>query len=212
MPSGIQLKSNDTILFIGDSITDAERHRRGYAPLGFGYVHFAGNLLLAKYPALDLRLINRGISGDTVQDMARRWDGDCLIHRPNILSVLIGINDVWRMAMEPDREASSPREYEATYDQLLSTAKQKCGCQLVLMEPFMFCSDPSNPVFESLGPYIEAVRRLAWRYDAALIPLQQEIDEQIHEVAAEKWSEDMVHPFVWAHAWIAQRWLEATGL
>jgi hypothetical protein len=80
------------------------------------------------------------------------------------------------------------------------------------MEPFLFCSNPSDPVFKTLGPYLEAVRRLAARHHAVLVPLQQKIDEQIRDVPAAKWSEDMVHPFVWAHAWIAQRWLEATDL
>ncbi len=212
MPPLIQLHRDDTILFIGDSITDAERHRRGYAPLGLGYVHFAGNLLLAKYPSLDLRLINRGVSGDTVRDMSNRWDKDCLVHRPNILSVLIGINDVWRMTMEPDREASSSRDYEQTYERLLARVKEECDCQLVLMEPFVFCSDSAHPVFKSVTPYVEAVRQLAAKFHAVLVPLQRKIHEQIPYVPAEKWSQDTVHPLVWAHAWIAQRWLDATGL
>jgi len=76
----------------------------------------------------------------------------------------------------------------------------------------MFCSNPKDPMFKALPTYLNIVHELAQEYDAVLVPLQSKIDEQIKEVPAEKWSADMVHPYVWAHAWIAQRWLEATAL
>jgi acyl-CoA thioesterase I len=214
MVPAIELKSKDTIVFIGDSITSADRHRQAYAPLGYGYVHFAGNLLLAGRPALDLRIVNTGISGDTVLDLKHRWERDCLAHRPSVLSVLVGINDVWQLTMEPDsaETASTPEQYELTYGQLLAQARDRCNCRLVLMEPFMFGRDPYPKVFEALAPYIEAVRRLASRYEAVLVPLQAQIDRLIPEIPPEKWSADTVHPYLWAHAWIAQQWLRAAGL
>jgi lysophospholipase L1-like esterase len=214
MQQAIRLRANDTIVFIGDSITAADRHRQAYGPLGFGYVHFAGNLLLARNPALSLKIVNTGISGDTVIDLKDRWERDCIAHRPNILSVLIGINDVWRRAMEPDtaQRAAGPAEFELTYEQLLAQAKDRCGCQLILMEPFLFCRDRENEVYRTLVPYLEAVRRLAKKYGAVIVPLQREIDRYIMETSPEKWSQDTVHPYLWAHAWIAQQWLDATGL
>jgi lysophospholipase L1-like esterase len=146
--------------------------------------------------------------------MEHRWDGDCIAQRPNVVSILIGINDVWQLAMEPELalSAASLSEYEVTYDELLSRAKKRCNCQFVLAEPFMFCRDQHNAVFEALMPYIEAVHRLAVKYDAVLVPLQREIDRKLAEIPPEKWSVDMVHPYLWAHAWIALRWLDATGL
>ncbi len=214
MPQAIRLKRDDTIVFIGDSITAADRHRQAYSPLGFGYVHFAGNLLLARNPALDLKIVNTGISGDTIIDLEDRWQRDCIAHRPNVLSILIGINDVWRRAMEPDvaERAASPAEFEVTYEQLLAQAKGQCRCQLVLMEPFLFCRDRENEVFRALVPYLETVRALAKKHGAVLVPLQSEIDRQIVEIPPERWSQDTVHPYLWAHAWIAQQWLNATGL
>jgi hypothetical protein len=80
------------------------------------------------------------------------------------------------------------------------------------MEPFLFCRDRANEVYRTLVPYLEAVRKLAKKHEAALVPLQREIDRQIVEIAPERWSEDTVHPHLWAHAWIAQQWLNATGL
>lgn len=214
MQPTIHLQANDTIVFIGDSITAAERHRQAYRPLGYGYVHFAGNFLRAGYPQLNLNIVNSGVSGDTLVDLKNRWERDCLAHRPNVLSVLIGINDVWRLTMQPDlaETAARPDEYELTYDQLLARAKEQCNCRLVLMEPFMFCRDRDNRVFRALMPYVEVVRRLAAKHGAVMVFLQGEIDRQIAEVPPEKWSQDSVHPYLWAHAWIAQRWLEATGL
>jgi lysophospholipase L1-like esterase len=213
MLPAIEPKGNDTIVFIGDSITSAERHRRAYAPLGFGYVHFAGHFLMARRPELNLRIINTGISGDTVADLMRRWQQDCVAHRPNVVSMLVGINDVWQLTMEPDsaRTASSPDEYELTYRQLLDEAKERCNCRFVLMEPFHFSRDPHDAVRRTLDPYLTIVRRLASEYSAILVPLQAQIDRLIDEIPPEKWSSDTVHPYLWAHAWIAQQWLQATG-
>ncbi len=214
MKPGMHLKTADTIVFIGDSITDAERHRQAYKPLGLGYVHFVGNLLWARRPELNLSIVNTGVSGDTIRDLEHRWEKDCIAHGPNVVCILVGINDVWQLTMEPAlaRTASTPSEYEVTYDELLSRTKKRYDCQFVLMEPFMFCRDRSNAVFNALMSYIEIVRGLAAKYNAVLVPLQQEIDRQIAEIPPEKWSGDAVHPYLWAHAWIALRWLEATGL
>jgi lysophospholipase L1-like esterase len=214
MVSAIRLRANDTIVFIGDSITSADRHRQAYAPLGFGYVHFAANLLMARHPALNLHIVNTGISGDTVLDMERRWQKDCIAHHPNVLSVLVGINDVWQLTMNPGsaQTASTPDQYEITFDQLLARAREACDCRLVLMEPFLFCLDPHSEILRALMPYVEIVRRLASKHGAVQVPMQAQIARLIGEIPPEKWSADMVHPCLWAHAWIAQQWLEATGL
>ena len=109
-------------------------------------------------------------------------------------------------------DAVYPNEYESTYKELLSTAKQQCDCQLVLMEPFMFCDDCEDTMFKGLSAYVRSVRTIAEQFEAVLVPLQSRIDEQIKGVPSEKWAADFVHPYLWAHGWIAQRWLEATCL
>jgi len=80
------------------------------------------------------------------------------------------------------------------------------------MEPFLFCRDPHHEVYRALTPYVEIVHRLAARFAAVLVPLQSRIDREIVEIPPEKWSQDAVHPYLWAHAWIAPQWLDATGL
>lgn len=214
MHQKVELSHNQTILFIGDSITDTDRNQPAYHPFGFGFVHFIANHLLAKYPQLNLNIINTGISGNTVRDLKSRWQRDCLEHKPDILCVLIGINDLWRQYEGPEQlsQAVYLDEYESTYCQLLSSAVTQCDCQLVLVEPFMFCSDTKNEMFIGLVDYIGIVHRLAQKFEAVLVPMQQFIDEQIKHVPPQRWSMDSVHPYVWAHAWIAQRWLEVTGL
>jgi lysophospholipase L1-like esterase len=273
MQNKLDLKPDQTVLFIGDSITDADRNNRAYKPFGFGYVHFVANFLLAKYPAYNLNIINTGISGNTIRDLKSRWQKDVVAklrseatkhsakpcetkceaprslgfrgspvlqggvsaseadphvvfpkrsegkvmgadHKPDILSILIGVNDVWRR-FETEAEipyAVFPEEYESTYRRLLDEVKAKCNSRLVICEPFMFCDDLSNPMFAQLRRYVELVRKIAVDYNAVLVPLQKAIDERIKEVPPQNWSLDMVHPHLWAHAWIAQQWLIANGL
>ncbi len=212
MQTKIDLKPNSSIVFIGDSITDADRFEPAYRPFGYGYVHFVAYRLLAKYPEYNISVINTGISGDTIRDLDYRWEKDCLSHKPDILSVLIGINDVFRQYTGALDTAVLLDEYQLTYKRLLSVVKEKYNCRLILMEPFMFCDDKTNPAYKSLLQYIHVVGALAEEFDAVLVPLQELLDKKIKQVPPEKFSEDMVHPYVWAHAWIAERWLEATKL
>lgn len=213
MKSKIELKPNQTIVFIGDSITDAERMSAAYKPFGAGYVHFTANALLAKYPQLNLNIINSGVSGNTIRDLRTRWQRDCISHKPDVLSILIGVNDVWRRIAENDLSgAADLDEYDSMYRQLISQTKKECNSRIVIIEPFMFCDDFNNPVFVELRRFVEKVRIIAADFNAVLVPLQKAIDERIKEVPPQNWSLDMVHPEVWAHAWISQRWLEVTGL
>jgi lysophospholipase L1-like esterase len=213
MHGKIKLSANQTVVFIGDSITDADKNMPAYQPFGFGYVHFVAYMLLAKYPQLNISVINTGINGDSINDLEQRWEQDCISYKPDILSVLIGINDAYRMYTSPAvKRGLYPEEYELTYRRLLLRAREECKSQIVLMEPFMFCSDCEEQMFRFLQEYIQKVHILVREFGAVLVPLQERINEQIQQVTAEKWSQDMVHPYVWAHAWIAQRWLEATGL
>mgnify|MGYP001127662806 CR=1 FL=1 len=204
MKSQLILGPNQMIVFIGDSITNAGRCEAAYKPLGYGYVHFVANWLLAKYPECNLNSINNGIGGNTIRDLDGRWEKDCLAYKPDILSVLIGINDVWRQYADRLDEAVFLDEYELTYKRLLLQVKEKNDCQLVLMEPFMFCDDQENPMYNSLKEFIDTVDNLAKQFDAVLVPMQELINKKIKQVPPYKWSDDMFHPYLWAHAWIAQ--------
>jgi len=199
------------ILFIGDSITDALRREKAYAPLGCGYVHFAGCFLQAKFPELDLQVENRGISGDTTRELLARWKEDCLDLRPDVVSLLVGINDLWRgykPVLEPDKTPVPPDEYEDNLRRMLSGVQQ-LGSRLILMEPFYFCRDLQDPMRRGLDAYLDVAHRLARDYRALLVPLQKAYERLSSQVPDERWSEDRVHPSMWAHAWIACQWLSA---
>ena len=212
MNSHLTLRPNQKILFIGDSITDAGRLEKPYRPLGYGYVHFIANWLIAKYPQYNLEIINTGINGNSILDLKRRWERDCLKHKPDIISVLIGINDVCRQYNDSLSNSAPLDKYEVTYKQLLSAVKEYLNCELVLIEPFLFCDDTDNAAYKTLMHYIQCVHTVSKNFDAVTVELQKQIDETLKKVPAQKWSDDMVHPYLWAHAWIARRWLEVTKL
>ncbi len=210
MHKPIELKQNQTIIFIGDSITDCGRREWPYEPLGCGYVNFAANFLLASLPHLDLTIENRGVGGDNTRDLRARWQEDCLDLKPDIVSVMIGINDLWRKygkTPESLLRYVAPNEYEANYRQMLTQLKDECGSQLVLMEPYLFCDGPDNPMLRDLEAYIKIVHKLAEEYDAVLVTVHANYMKLTDKRPANQWAEDTVHPYTWAHAWIAKQWL-----
>ena len=206
----IRFETNQTLLFIGDSITDAQRRERPYQPLGWGYVHFAANFLLAALPHLNLTIHNRGIGGDTTGALLTRWETDCIALDPDIVSLMIGINDLWRkfgLTPETRRMHIEPVEYRENLTTLLSRTKNECSAHLILMEPFMFCDDPNNPMLAELPHYLDIVHALAEQFDALLVPVHTAWTALTNKRPADQWANDTVHPFEWAHAWIARQWL-----
>ncbi len=212
MHKRIEFETQQTILFIGDSITDCRRRELPYSPLGWGYVHFAANFLLANRPDLNLNIENRGIGGDTTRALLFRWQTDCLALKPDIVSLMIGINDLWYKfgeSYESQRMHVAPDEYESNVRKLLTQTRDECNSQLILMEPFMFCGETDNPMLTELPAYIDIVHKLADEFDAVLVPVHTNYIQLQSKRPANQWAEDTVHPYEWAHAWIAQQWLNA---
>ena len=98
-------RPNQKVVFIGDSITDCGRRGEPNAPYGAGYMAMVRNFLIARYPGLNLAFENRGISGNTIRDLKARWEEDVIAEQPGVLSVMIGINDVWRILQNRSAEA-----------------------------------------------------------------------------------------------------------
>ena len=211
MHKRIEFQPDQTLLFIGDSITDCQRRELPYAPLGWGYVHFAANFLLAARPDLNLTIENRGIGGDSTRALKWRWNRDCIALKPDIVSIMIGINDLWRKygeSQETQRMHVAPGEYEQNLHHILAQMRNECGSQLILMEPYMFCDDPDNPMLRDLGAYIKIVHEMANEFDAVLVPVHANYTKLTNKRPADQWAEDTVHPYTWAHAWIAKQWLD----
>ncbi|GAA2710798.1 SGNH/GDSL hydrolase family protein [Actinoplanes palleronii] len=192
-----------TVLFTGDSITDSGR-RDDPDGLGDGYVR-----RLATAPALaGARVVNTGISGDLSSDLAVRWAGDVLAHAPAVLSVLIGINDVWRRYDGAGR-VTSAAAYESTMRDTLNTLSP--DVRLVLIEPFVLPADPMQQRWEAedLGPKRAVVRSLAAAHGAVIVPAQDILSAAASREGSAALAPDGVHPSARGHQLLAEAWLAA---
>jgi len=205
------LKPNQKIVFIGDSITDCHRREEAHAPYGIGYVAMARDALIARYPECNFRFENRGIGGNTVRELRARWRDDVIAEGPDVLSVMIGVNDVFRTLRANPGEAVPLDEYEATYRGLLAEARDKTGAQLVLADPFLIEPDRKDPHRAMVDAYITCVHKLAEEFDAVSVRTQEAFDEALEGQPSEFWSDDRVHPQSFGHAVIARAWLKAVG-
>ena len=134
----ITIKANSKILFIGDSITDEGRIRSDQMDLGKGYPLLVASYLWNKYPAHDLTILNRGVGGDQVLNLKNRWEEDCLDLNPDIVSILVGINDIWwHIDDEELLNEEALNKFEEDYRWLLKTLAHRTDARVVIMEPYV---------------------------------------------------------------------------
>ncbi len=197
--------SGARILFQGDSITDGNRGRTADPNhiLGHGYAFILAAKFGAAFPGAKLEFFNRGVSGNTVLDLEKRWQRDTLDLKPDVLSILIGVNDKGR-GIPLDR-------YEQTYDQLLADAKAaNPKLKLVLCEPFVVNHRATTPQHGSPNADIvkrqEIVARLAQKHGAALVRFQAALDRATGRAPAIHWIWDDIHPTYAGHQILAEEW------
>jgi len=204
------INPDDRILFTGDSITDSGRDRNNPASLGWGYASIAGAHLQARLASPTLQIFNRGISGNRVCDLLGRVEADLLALKPTVVSILIGVNDVWRRY-----DSNSPTEAKA-FERDYRTLLEKIGTiqsRIVLLEPFLLhVPDDRYAWREDLNPKIDVVRKLAVEFGAELLPLDGLFAQAATQAPAAYWAGDGVHPSAAGHALIAETWLENAGL
>lgn len=207
--------AGDTILFQGDSITDGGRWRKGHDfnhIMGQDYAYIIAAKLGAEYPEGNLTFINRGISGNRVVDLAARWQTDTMALRPDLLSILVGINDT--LFAGPGGETVD--EYEQGYDHLIAeTLAGLPHVKIVLGEPFLL------PVGKHEANYTEelkrvkkrqqVVERLAAKYHLPLVMYQDVFDQACQRAPADHWSWDGVHPTYAGHWLMVQAWLKTVN-
>jgi lysophospholipase L1-like esterase len=204
------INPDDRILFTGDSITDCGRDRNDPDSLGFGYAALTAAHLQARLASPELKVFNRGISGNRVCDLLARVESDLLALRPTVVSILIGINDTWRRydANSPTDAAAYERDYRALLEKIAAL-----GARVVLIEPFLLHVPEDRHAWrEDLNPKIDAVRRLAVDFRAELLPLDGVFAQAATQAPAAFWCPDGVHPSAAGHALLAETWLENTGL
>ncbi|MFC4021982.1 SGNH/GDSL hydrolase family protein [Micromonospora sp. GCM10011542] len=202
------LRTGQRVVFIGDSITDCGR-RDAAAPYGSGYVSLVRALVTARFPGLELEWVNRGVSGDTVRHLAARWEDDAVAQHPDWLSVMIGINDIWRGYGDRPDEAVPIDEYERTLRGLLRRAVDATGCRLVLADPYLIEPDRAEPQRADTDRYAAVVDGLAKEFDAVHVPTQAAFDRVLAVSPATRWADDRVHPFLAGHAVLAEAFLTA---
>lgn len=205
------LQDGTTFLFIGDSITDCGR-RDAETPLGNGYVRTFTELVTARWPERRIEWINKGIGGNKVSDLHGRWRDDVLSHRPDRLSVKIGINDL-HSALGGAPDAVPPERFEALYDEILDLTARELGCPVVLISPFYISLNADGDAFQAqvlelLPRYIEVVERMSEKYGTLLVRLHDVFQEQLRYRDAESFCPEPVHPNHAGHTVIAQALLE----
>lgn len=208
------IRDHETLLFIGDSITDAGRARpvgegRG---LGNGYPLFVDALLTNFYPEKRIRVLNTGVSGDTVRRLATRWQQDVLDHAPDWVSVMIGINDVWRQfdhPMDPSCHVY-PDEFRATLERLVAdTIPRVRG--MVLMSPFFIEPRRDDAMRAQVDDYREIVAETARRHGALFADTQSYFDAILAHLPSEYLAGDRVHPGHLGHMTAARAFLDTVG-
>jgi len=210
----MKIHSNSTLLMIGDSITDCGRARpiaEGVNwDLGNGYVSLIQALLGATCPGHNIRIRNTGISGNTVRDLAARWQSDVLDLKPDWLSIMIGINDVWRQFDAPLQTEwhVSLDEYASILEQLVRTTRPQLK-GLVLMTPYFIEPNRADPMRAMMDRYGEVVRQLAGQYQAILVDTQAAFECVLTEVHPMALASDRVHPNLAGHMILARAFLKA---
>lgn len=204
------MQNTKLILFQGDSITDAGRSRDTDDFLGSGYASLVASWFSALKPELGVRFINRGISGNRVKDLVERWHTDCLELKPDLVSILIGINDCWRRYDSDD--PTSAQEFEAGYRDILLRSAEN-GAAVVIIEPFVLpCPQDRETWRDDLDPKIAVARKLAREFGAIYVPADGLFAQAAAKRPPEFWASDGVHPSPAGHALLAQAWLSAVKL
>ena len=209
------ISKGDVVLFQGDSITDSGRTRGLTHSLGNGYVNFIAGQLTAQLPTYKLDILNRGISGNTVTDLDARWDADCIALKPDVLSILIGVNDIWH-TIDGSYDGTIEK-YETGYRALLNRTKDALpNVKLIICEPFVLrCGTVEKNIskwFPEFDDYRASAKKISDEFNAIFVPFQTMFDNATKDVEPEYWSKDGVHLTTAGAVLMANEWLKVVGI
>ncbi len=210
------IETGSKLLMIGDSITDSDRARpvgEGlFASVGNGYVGLVSALIGAVYPERRIRVINMGVSGNTVKDLEARWKTDVIELDPDWLSIMIGVNDVWRQFDSPFQTETHvlPQEYEDILEKLVRETKTRLK-GLVLMSPFYIEPLREDAMRRTVDIYGSIARKIAKQNDAIFVDIQSVFDDLLKFGHSSQYSWDRVHPVLSGQMAIAKAFLDKLG-
>lgn len=198
-----------TVVFLGDSVTHANRRADRPDDLGAGWVAMAARWFARRFPAHETAFHNRGVGGDRLRDLRLRWHRDCVALAPDVATVLIGINDTWRRF--DWGECSDAEEFEHDYRSMLAELRAaRPGVVLLLGEPFVVpVRDEQRRWRADLDPKIEIVHRLAEEFGATLLTFDRALNHAARHTDPAKLCPDGVHPARRGHEIIAALWCAA---
>lgn len=200
-----------TILFQGDSITDARRSRDDDLYMGHGYATLVKGEIGLDYPN-QYNFLNRGVSGDRIVDLYARIKYDLINLKPDVLSILIGINDVWHeINFQNGVEAE---KFYKIYDMLIEEIKEALpDIKIMLLEPFVLKAKSTEEAWDTFKSetekHAEKVLELAKKHNLAFVPLQEKFDEAAKKAPNDYWLYDGVHPTASGHEIIKREWVKA---
>lgn len=199
------------ILFQGDSITDANRTRNNEGARGCGYATVVSAKLGYEYPN-EYEFINRGISGNRVTDLLARIQCDMINLEPDVMSILIGVNDVWHEINY--QNGVNTELFENVYNLLIAELKSALpNLRIIILEPFVLKGSATEEHWEEFQTGVAdkaaAAKRVAEKNGLEFIPLQEKLDEAATKAPASYWLGDGVHPTAAGHELIAREWIKA---
>lgn len=212
----MRLEKGSRLVMIGDSITDCGRNYEanpaGGGSFGDGYVNLVNACLTGLAPSYGIMVVNKGVNGNTIVDLKKRWQKDVLDLKPDYVSVMIGINDVWRHfdGSLQQLELVDPEEYKRVYDELITDTKPKVK-EIFIMSPFMIEPNRQDKMRTMVDAYAEIARETADRHGLLFIDVQKKIDAFLEELSSYIISGDRVHPNVQGHMIVAKAFLDGIG-
>lgn len=198
-----------TILFQGDSITDAGRSREDDSFTGIGYPTLVKSELSFEYPN-QFVWYNKGISGNRVVDLYARIKADIINLKPDIMSILIGVNDVWHEI--GSQNGVDAEKYFKVYSMLIEEIKEALpSVQIMILEPFVLKASATEECWEQFQSEVKKraakAKKIAEKYDLLFVPLQDKFDEALQSAPANYWLMDGVHPTAAGHELIKREWV-----
>ena len=208
------IRKHDLVLFQGDSITDCGRDRERTEAnipesMGAGYAGQAASRIAAQRPNDDLKFHNRGIGGNRVCHLVERWQADCLDLKPDVLSILIGVNDA--ASIVRGDYGGGVDKYDRDYRDLLQRTRDALpDVRLILCEPFVLCcGNVDDTWLPTLNEVRAVARKHAEAFGAIFVPFQEVLNEALEQAPPLAWTSDGVHPTIAGHDRLARAWIQA---